>query len=161
MFKHVEFVFSNQKEVTFFVEDVAALRLPYRILGVEAIDGVCVPKAKILEAGGAGAADGAAPCDARRELLRKPTSAFPNASTCAACVVVAVVLVVIADSGASPNNRPETFLNLPSSINLRLSLNGLLDTPSPPSGAVCCVSTTGSFVLNAVEAVEAGGFPPC
>ena len=114
-----------------------------------------------MEAGGTGAADGAAPCDARRELLRKPTSAFPNASTCAACVVVAVVLVVIADSGASPNNRPETFLNLPSSINLRLSLNGLLDTPSPPSGAVCCVSTTGSFVLNAVEAVEAGGFPPC
>ena len=115
---------------------------------------------KRLEAGGAGAA-GAAPCDAKRELLRKPPSAFPGASIGAACVVVAVVVIVVADSGASPNNRPETFLNFPSSINFRLSLNGLLDTPSPPSGAACCVNTTGSFVLKAVEAVEAGTFPPC
>jgi len=114
-----------------------------------------------LEAGGAGTAGGAAICDAKRELLRKPTSTFPSASTGAACVVVAVVFVAVVDSGVSPNNRPETFLNLPSSINLRLSLNGLLDTPSPPSGAVCCVNTTGSLVLKAVEAVDAGGFTPC
>ena len=40
-------------------------------------------------------------------------SAFPAASIGAACVVVAVVVIVVADSGASPNNRPETFLNFP------------------------------------------------